>query len=130
MPARVRLTGGDRIGGYDNEGYDAQVDKYGAVHVRQTPHNFSNKTYEDTSFVTGDSPVVHDFNTDASRNASDGWIICDGDGEIQVDYSIDGLTYGDKFTMKKGEVVDLLSMNIDKIRVTWVSDSSYRIFLV
>ncbi|MAF43722.1 MAG: hypothetical protein CMI54_06105 [Parcubacteria group bacterium] len=129
MAERVRITGGD-IDGSDNEGHDAQVDKKGNLRVREGIYDFDNITYEDTSFVTGDSPATHDFNADAGRNAVDGYIICDGAGNIQVDVSRNGIAFGSKFTMKKGERVNLAHFNIDKIRVTWVSDSAYRINLI
>lgn len=116
--------------GGDNEGIQAQGDANGNLLTREGSYNFDNKTYEDTSFVVGDSPAVHDFNTDAGRNAIDGYIICDGAGDIQVDISRNGLTYGDKFTVKSGERVNLLHFNIDSIRVTHVADSAYRINLI
>lgn len=129
MPERIRITG--KKTERDNfEGYDAQVDKAGNLYVIQGPIQGLNKTYEDASFETGDSPVIHDFYTDTGRYAVGGWIICDGDGDIQVDISTNGVLYGDKFTMKLGESVDLARMDISRIRVTWVSDSSYRILLI
>ncbi len=129
MAERVRITGGN-IDGVDNEGRDAQVDQWGNLRVREGMYDFDNKVYEDASFATGDSPQTHDFNSDASRNAVDGYIICDGPGNIQVDISRDGISYGAKWTMKKGERVNLQHFNIDKIRITWVSDSAYRINLI
>ena len=129
MANRVRISGGD-IAGRNNEGYDAQVDKFGNLNVREGAYNFKNKTYETTSFASANSPAVHDFNADMGRNAVDGYIINDGDGDIKVDYSLDGVTFGDKFTMKAGDQVMLLHFNIDKIRVTWVADSAYRINLL
>ncbi len=129
MANRVRITGGS-IDGDSNEGRDAQVDVNGNLRVREGHFNGLNKAYEDTSFVSGDSPATHSFNTDTGRNAIDGWLICDGAGNVQIDFSQDGVTFGDKFTVKKGEVVDLLRLNINKIRVTHVSDSAYRIFLI
>lgn len=129
MAERVRITGGN-IDGDNNEGRDAQVDSWGNLRVREGTYQFLNKTYEDTSFVTGDSPQTHDFNADTGRNAVDGYIICDGPGEIQVDISRNGIDFGDKFTIKKGERVNLIHYDIDKIRVTWVSNSAYRVHLI
>ena len=130
MAARVRITGKntDRD---SNEAIDAQVDSLGNLHVREGAYPGLNKTYEDSSFEAGDSPVTHDFYGDTGKYASDGYIICDGSGDIQVDYSRDGITYGDKFTMKSGETVDLLRLDIKKIRVTHTgSDSAYRIMVI
>jgi hypothetical protein len=130
MPARVRITGGN-IAGFNNEGFDAQVDRNGNLHVREGVRDFDNKVYEDTDFVLGDSPVTLDFNADTGRNAVEGWIISDGPGDFTVDISRDGLTFGDAFTMKKNEQVDLLRLNIDKLRITHGgTDSAYRVFLI
>lgn len=86
--------------------------------------------YEDTSFVTGDSPIVLDVNTDLGRNATDGNIINDGDGNILVEISNNGTNYGFQHTLQKGDELELTNLNVDKIRLTWVSDSSYRILVV
>jgi formylmethanofuran dehydrogenase subunit A len=130
MAEAVRIVGhkSDRD---ENEMLQAQVDTLGNLHVREGTYPGLNQTYEDASFVTGDSPVTCDFYTDSGgKRAVDGYIICDGPGSIQVDYSRDGLTYGAKWTMKTGERVNLLRLDIQKIRVTWVSNSSYRINLI
>jgi len=129
MAGPVRIVGktDDRD---SNEGIAAQVDSLGNLHVREGSYPGLNKVYEDTNFVTGDSPQTHDFNSDAGRNATDGYIICDGPGNIKVDYSRDGITFGEQWTMKKGEKVSLLRLDIDKIRITWVADSAYRINMV
>ena len=131
MAQRVRISGGD-IAGHDNEAYDANVDKTGSLWVREVAHaSHTNKSYEDTSFVSGDSPATHAFYTDTGRNATDGWIKCDGPGDITVDFSANGLTYGDSFTVKNGEVIDVLRMSINKVRITHSgTDSAYRIFLI
>lgn len=88
------------------------------------------KKYEDSSFVTGDSPAVHDVNNDLGRNAHDGYIVNDGDGDLQYAISNDGNTYGDDHTLKKDETVKLTGMNIDKIRITWIANCGYRIMVV
>jgi hypothetical protein len=130
MAAPVRIVG-NKTDRDENEHLQAQVDTLGNLHVREGAYPGLNQTYEDTSFSSGDSPAVHDFYTDAGRFACDGYIICDGPGDIQVDYTRDGLTYGDKFTMKTGEQVSLLRLDIKKIRVTHAgTNSAYRIFLV
>ena len=136
MAERVRISGG-AIGQESNEGKDAQVNSEGSLHIipgiggAGGTYPGYNVAYEDTTFLTGDSPATHDFNADAGRNAVGGWIICDGAGNIQVDFSRDGVNYsGSKWTMKKGERVNLENLDIDKIRVTWVSNSAYRINLI
>lgn len=87
-------------------------------------------SYEDTSFVVGDSPVVLDVNTDLTRNGRDGYIVNDGDGNFTVEVSNDGATYGGIHTLKKDEVLQMTGLNIDSIRITWVSNSAYRVFVV
>ncbi len=86
-------------------------------------------SYEDTSFVTGDSPVVMDINTDLGRKGHTGYIAVDGTGNILVEISKDnGTTWGGQHTVKAGEIVELDNLIIGRIRLTWVSNSSYRIF--
>ena len=129
MAESVRIVG-HKTDREDHEALQAQVDTLGNLHVREGAYPGLNETYEDTSFAVGDSPATHDFYGDTGRFACDGYIICDGSGNIQVDYTRDGITYGDKWTMKTGERVVLLRLDIKKIRVTWVSDSAYRINLI
>ena len=87
-------------------------------------------SYEDPSFVTGDSPIVLDVNTDLGRNGRDGYIAVDGVGNITVEISDDGADYGGIHTVKAGEILELNGVDIDKIRITWVSNSSYRVFII
>lgn len=130
MAAPVRIIGHDSDRD-DNEQLQAQVDDQGNLMVREGTYPGLNKTYEDSSFATGDSPATHDFYGDMGKYAVDGYIICDGAGDIQVDFTRNGLDYGAKWTMKKGERVNLLRLDIKKIRVTWVTaDSAYRINLI
>ena len=88
------------------------------------------KVYEDTSFVTGESPVTLDVNADLGRNAVDGFVINDGAGNFTVAISDDGATFGDALTMKENEVLSLTNMDIDQIKITWVANSAYRVFVV
>ena len=84
-------------------------------------------SYEDTSFVTGDSPVVLDVNTDLGRNGRDGYLIVDGLGDITIEISDNGSSWGGSHTIKAGEILKLKGLDIDSIRLTWVSNSSYRV---
>ena len=94
------------------------------------PISGRSKVYEDTSFVTGDSPVTLDVNADLGRNAIDGFIINDGAGNFTVAISDDGTTFGDALTMKDGEIMSLTNLDIDKIKITWATNSAYRVFVV
>ena len=95
------------------------------VIIQQNTNNF--KTAEDTNFVTGDSPVDVDMNTGLGENARDVIVINDGPGDFTVASSNDGSTFGDAFTMSSGEQINLSDVSIDTLRITWVSDSAYRI---
>lgn len=87
-------------------------------------------SYEDTSFVTGDSPVVLDIATDLSRNARDGYVAVDGAGDIAVEISDDSTNYGGSHVIKAGEILELGGVDIARVRLTWVSNSSYRCFFI
>ncbi len=86
-------------------------------------------SYEDTSFVTGDSPIVLDINTDLGKSGDGGYVTNDGLGNIKVEISDNGTNYGGVHTLKTGETMSLNGMFISKIRLTWVSDSSYRVLV-
>ena len=88
------------------------------------------ETFEDTSFLTGDSPAVLDCNTALGRNATQGYIINDGAGNFTVAFSTNGTNYGDEHTMKQGEKMVFNKLSVDSIRITWVSNSAYRISVV
>lgn len=87
-------------------------------------------SYEDTNFVTGDSPAVLNVQTDLGRLGHDGYIINDGSGNFTVEFSYNGTTYGGLHTIKAAEILELSNLTISKIRLTWVTNSSYRVFCV
>lgn len=88
------------------------------------------ETFEDTSFVTGSSPVVHDVNSVLGRNGVDGYIINDGSGNFSVQFSSDGTSYGSKATLKEDEKMVFEAWDINSIKITWIADSSYRILII
>ena len=87
-------------------------------------------SYEDSNFLTGDSPVVLDINTDLGRNGRDGYIINDGTGNFTVEVSDNGANYGGVHTLKQNEIMGLTGLDIDSIRITWVANSAYRVFVI
>ena len=87
-------------------------------------------SYEDASFEAGDSPAVLDVNNDLSRNARDGYIIVDGVGNITVEISDNSTLYGGIHVVKAGEILKLGGIDIAKVRLSWISDSSYRCFFI
>jgi hypothetical protein len=84
---------------------------------------------DDTSFTSGDSPATLDVNATLSRNSVDGYIKCDGAGDIIVTLSVDGTTYGNDIRMKTDDTLSLKAIDIDSIKITHSgTDSSYRVF--
>lgn len=93
--------------------------------ISDTPESF-----EDTSFVTGDSPVILDLNTALGRNATEGTIVNDGDGNFTVAFSTNGTDFGDEITLKKDDVLNFNKISVDSLRITWVADSAYRVIAI
>ncbi len=85
------------------------------------------KTATDTSFVTGDSPAVVNLLAGLGSLAQHVVIFNDGTGEFAVEMSLDGVTYGDAHTVRTGEVFGIRGASISSIRVSWVSNSAYRV---
>lgn len=86
-------------------------------------------SYEDTAFATGDSPAVLAVSTDLGRAGHEGYFTNDGPGNILVEVSKDGTTYGGVHTLKGGETLDLSNLIINKIRVTWAQNAAYRVLV-
>ena len=87
--------------------------------------------YEDTSFATGDSPLVIEVRDDLSNKPGQaGWFINDGAGDIQIAMQNNEQSgYGDNITTKSGEMYQLNGLNIRRFRITWVADSAYRFYI-
>jgi len=90
----------------------------------------NSKAFEDANFTSAESPRTLDVNAALGRNGQDGYIICNGLGDIKVQFSNDGISYGDQHTLKEGWAMSLKGLDIDSIKITWVSDSSYYILVV
>jgi hypothetical protein len=88
------------------------------------------KFYEDTSFVTGDSPATLDFDADLGRAATKGTIINDGLGDFTIAFSSDGTNFGNEITVKEGDPFQFENISYRKLRITWVADSSYRVIVI
>ncbi len=88
------------------------------------------KTFEDTSFVSGDSPASLDCNAALSRNATEFNVQNDGAGDFTVSISNDGASFGDEKTVKANEVYAIDGLSIDTIRITRVADSAYRVTVI
>ena len=86
--------------------------------------------FEDTSFVTGDSPVTLDLNTALGRNATQVVVINDGAGNFTVAFSTEGAAFGDAITMKKDESLEFSGVSVDSLKITWIADSAYRVICI
>jgi hypothetical protein len=88
------------------------------------------KIYESINFTSGDSPVTLDFNTDLGRNATEGAIVNDGPGSFTISFSSDGINFGDDITLKEGELFEFAKRSYDSLKITWISNSAYRIDVI
>ena len=87
--------------------------------------------FEDTAFVSGDSPVTLDLNTVLGRNAEKVSILNDGAGSFKVELSTDGAAFGAQFTLKSGEEYPFTkNISVDSVRITHISDSAYRVLFI
>lgn len=87
------------------------------------------KPYRDTNFVTGDSPVELDIFADLERAAHRGAVLNSGSGDMGVEFSEDGTTYGDVITVAGGKGVELDGLEVRKIRLTWIADTAYDVLV-
>ena len=107
----VQVTGGDPV-------------------VTISPVADNPEVFEDSNFVTGDSPANLDVNASLGRNANQVIVWNDGPGDFTVSASTDGAVFGGAHTMKQGEVYSLSNISIDTIRISWVSKSAYRVVAI
>lgn len=114
---------------YGADGSATDVSSTNPLPVREQVLDGRFKVYEDTSFVTGDSPVTHDVNTDLGRDGRRMEFFNDGSGSIGLEVSNDGATFSDSLTVKNGERITFEALRIDSVRVTWIADSSYRLLV-
>jgi len=52
----------------------------------------------------------------------------DGVGDFTVNLSSDGTNFGNDIRIKDGESFDLRALDINSIKITWIANSSYRVF--
>lgn len=84
--------------------------------------------YEKTTFAATE---VLDVENDLGRKGVDGYIICDGAGDIYIEISDDGTNYGGRHTIKDEESVILTNLKVSKIRLTHSgTNSAYRIMVI
>lgn len=83
--------------------------------------------FEDDNFISGDSPVMLNLNTALGRNAVEGSVINDGPGDLTVEFSNDGESFGDEIRTETQEQIDFDEHSVHTIRITHVADSAYRV---
>ena len=84
-------------------------------------------TAEDSSFVAGDSPAVITL----AAPYVEGYIACDGAGDITVEVAPESTSYGNSVTLKQGEVITIGGTRIANIRITHTgTNSAYRVVIV
>ena len=88
------------------------------------------KKYEGTVAVAG-IPVTLAVKTDLGKNGGDGYITCDGAGDLLVDISKDGVVFETDITVKLSEVLSLSGLNIHTIKIdTTQSGTAYRCVVI
>lgn len=103
----------------------------GAIHIIELVRGL-NKSYEVVSpnFNAAASPASHEFKTDMTYHAIKGWITCDGPGAIDVEFSRDGIVFGDSWRMFSGENTLLSGLEVSTLRITHLgTDTGYRVWL-
>ncbi len=119
----VVKEGSAALGG--NPVLGAGTNEIGSVNIIDAADN--PEVSENENFQAGDSPATIDVNTSLGRNGTQFLIWNDGPGDIKVEVSTDGSTYGGKHTMKEGEVYGITDVSVDSIRLNWISNSAYRV---
>ena len=134
IPSKKQGRTPSQIFGYNNSDdtwYAIAVDSNGVVSINDsTPVTDTPEYFEDTSFVTGDSPVTLDINAALGRNATTATVINDGAGDFTIALSTDGTSFGNDITIKQRERWIFDDIDIDSIRITWIADSAYRVIAI
>jgi len=92
--------------------------------VTQGPLNGLCTSFEDTDFTV---TITLDVNVALGRDARSLTVSCDGPGSFTVAVSNDGVSYSPEKTMKSGEDFGLDGLRVDSVRLTYVTDSAYRV---
>jgi hypothetical protein len=116
---------------YGADGFATLVSSANPVPVQEYGTAGIWAVFEDTSFVTGDSPATLDINAALGRNAVYVSIINDGaaDGSdpFTVTMSSDGSATSAARTIKSGETLTLTGLSVDTLTIIWSTDSAYRV---
>lgn len=104
-------------------------DEHDPLEYRKRVQTFSDGnsvSYEDDNFTSADTLSVLAINTDLGRLGHHGYLVNDGPGNLKIEISNDGTTYGGVHSLKRGDVFDLENLSVHKIRLTWLQNTSYR----
>jgi len=115
--------------GFDGTNFQpVKVDPDGSIFTTPKLGDTLAQFYEDTDFVSGDSPVTLDFNTDLGFNSTNGYIVNDGVGDFTFAYSIDGSAFSEEIRLTDTDSWLWDAEDFDRIRITHTgTDSSYRV---
>lgn len=114
----------------DDVWYAQSTSASGASSVSEEVTVDTPEYFEDTNFLTNDSPVTLDINTALGTNATTTTVINDGPGSFSVQYSTDGVSFGDSITLKQREQLELRKVSVDSIKITWIANSAYRVIAI
>lgn len=99
----------------------------GAIEIRQIILAL-NKVYED-SIAAGVN--THSIFADFGYNGIQGWVVNDGEGAVKFSFSRDGTTYGEEYTLRPHEYMDLNGYDIHSIRISFITVAAdYRIWQI
>lgn len=89
-------------------------------------------TYPETLAGGGSSINTHLINDSLGRNSRLGWLINDGDGDLNLRYSYNGSTFSDYYPVHSGEHFTFEDISIHTIQIGYMASTTatYRIFLV
>jgi hypothetical protein len=83
-------------------------------------------TAYDLNFVTGDSPILVNFNLALGRNVRNGWLMNFGDGFMTLEYKVSGAgSFSSPILVVPGQTIQFLELNIHTMQLSWVSDTAY-----
>ena len=116
-------------GGHVNVASDSHEEHDHTTYRKRIATHIDGNTvsYEDTNFTSGESPAVLDVFTDLGRIGLKGYFINDGPGDLTIEISSNGSTYGGLHTLHGSEQMDLSDLNVKKIRITFVDPTEYRV---
>ena len=97
----------------------------GAIEIRQIIRAL-NKVYEDTIAA---GVKIHSIFDDFGYNGVQGWIVNDGDGAVKFSFSRDGIIYGEEYTLRPHEYMDLNGYDVHSLKITFISVAANRVII-